>query len=602
MNEKRDKEKKQTIFKADKIFPHNDEIEQYALGNMLTHPGVVTLFIKLSKGVNLFYNKSHYIIYTAINNLYQEGKDIDILTVSNYLRKSKELDDVGGAYYVTRLSGLQLGAYLECYGNNIRGHISVLIEKYILRFLIILFTKSIDDCYDEEDAEEIIANLHLKLEKLEKFFESDNSKTMHEALDMFIMSIIDKSSGKIKNYYKTGYEEFDNVIALRPRMILLIGGTEGCGKSKYARFIAKGLLKNNENLALLIISGEESFDEVVSDMIAEKTKLNKRQIGGINYSLNDNEIETIKKTTDALKSHNIEIYDSSVNIIKLKNLVKKFVKKHGPQCAVIIDNLGCIDAGPGIRFSSDTEKDNYISGVIRKLRDETNACFIVIHHLTKEADSKWGLKDAYRPRKEHLRGSKKIIDDANEVLLVNNPSIYPDLKYEEKEKWKQPLLVKDLELTEDNYRKQLWLLNPNGDKDTLNCNPYESGWRMVENCCTNKKTYDGRDITIGFLRNKYMEYIAQYKKINDAREDKYKKEKWSIYSFIIKSMYNFSYDTDKTGRDYYLYGNSSQNENIIDRLFLADAVKVRDGEKGTILRYLTDLEFSIFKEWNTNNI
>jgi len=598
MNDK-EKEKKEiqhVIFKPDKLLPQNDDIEKFVLGNVLALESAMPIFMRTIKGENVFYNPIHRTIFESINRLYQEGKDIDILTITDDLHKTKELDSVGGPYYITHLTVYATGGFA------LEHHIYCLIEKHILRFLITLFTESINDCYDEKDMFLIIDNLHLKLDELEKFFESDNSKTMHEALDMFMMSIVDKSSGKVKNYYKTGYEEFDNVIALRPRMILLIGGTEGCGKSKYARFIAKGLLRNNENLALLIISGEESFDEVVSDMIAEKTKLNKRQIGGINYSLNDNEVETIKKTTDALKTHNIEIYDSSVNIVKLKNLVKKFVKKHGTQCVVIVDNLGCVDAGPGMKFSSDTEKDNYVSGTIRKLRDETNVCFIVIHHLTKEADSKWSLKEGYRPRKEHLRGSKKIIDDANEALLVNNPSIYADLKYEEKEKWSKPELVKDIEFSIDGYKEFLWLLNPNGDKDTINFDPYESGWRVVENAITNKRTYDGKDITMGFLRNKYVEYLNHYKKVNEQTEEKYKKPKWSVYSFVIKSMYNFSYDVDKTGRDYYLYGNSSQNEGVIDRLFLADAVKVRDGQKGTILRYLTDLEFAAFKEWNTNNI
>jgi archaellum biogenesis ATPase FlaH len=419
---------------------------------------------------------------------------------------------------------------------------------------------------------------------------------MHEALDMFLMSITDKASGKVKNFYKTGFTKFDEVIALRPRMTMTIIGTEGCGKSKFARTLAKGLLKNNSELALLIISGEESFDEVISDMISEKVKLSKREIGGVNYTLSDEDIQTIKKSTDGLKMHNIEIYDRSLNVIKLKNLVKKFVKKHGTQYVIIVDNLGCIDSS--MKFTGETEKDNYVSGTIRRLRDETNGCFIVIHHLTKEADSDKRLKEAYRPRKDLARGSKKIIDDSNVALLVNFPSIYPDLLREEKNKWKKTAEVEDLELTEENYNEYLWKLNPAGDKDTSSFDPKTSGWRIAQDVCDTKRTMDGNYIKLGFLRMKYQEYVDYYKRVMEARDEKYRKEKLSIYSFLIKGMYNWSFSQDKTDRDNYLYGNSDQNNGIIEKLFIVDPAKVRDGGKGEIMRFLADLKFSKFKEWN----
>jgi replicative DNA helicase len=66
-----------------------------------------------------------------------------------------------------------------------------------------------------------------------------------------------------------------------------------------------------------------------------------------------------------------------------------------------------------------------------ELRDKTNGIIILIHHLTKEVDSKWNKETGYEPKLAHIRGSKRLVDCPNQIILLHRPDFYSDLVAED---------------------------------------------------------------------------------------------------------------------------------------------------------------------------
>jgi replicative DNA helicase len=68
-----------------------------------------------------------------------------------------------------------------------------------------------------------------------------------------------------------------------------------------------------------------------------------------------------------------------------------------------------------------------VARMFKNLRDTTGGIIILLHHLTKESESKWNKAEGYEPKLIHIRGSSRISDFANQVLLLHRPDHYDDL-------------------------------------------------------------------------------------------------------------------------------------------------------------------------------
>ena len=126
------------IFKNNKILnvqPHSDEAEQAVLGSMLSNKDAVNKVFEKKLDSSHFYKNAHSLIFAAMKKLDKENEPIDTVSVVDALTKSKELDKVGGAYYISGLiEVVPTTAHIQRY-------IKIVIEKSILRNLIYLATK-----------------------------------------------------------------------------------------------------------------------------------------------------------------------------------------------------------------------------------------------------------------------------------------------------------------------------------------------------------------------------------------------------------------------------------------------------------------------------
>ena len=125
-----------------KLPPQATELEEAVLGAMMLDPDVLRTVIDILKPES-FYKDQHSRIFNAIRELSNRSQPVDILTVTQELRKSGELDIVGGAYFITSLTNRVASAA------NAEFHARIVAQKFIQRELIRVSTETIRDSYED---------------------------------------------------------------------------------------------------------------------------------------------------------------------------------------------------------------------------------------------------------------------------------------------------------------------------------------------------------------------------------------------------------------------------------------------------------------------
>ena len=578
-----------------KIPPQAIDFEEAILGALLLEPGSFVRVSHLLRKPEAFYKESHQIILNAIISLHDENIGVDLLLVTERLRKQEELENVGGAIYLMDLMNRVAS------DKHLLFYCTVVTDKFLLRELIRIGSnmqeKAFDETSDPADIAEWAEN-----ELKDKFdLDIEGRANFKDALTSTLLDISNKAKGITTTFVRTGDKEVDKHISFRLRQVCLIAGAEGAGKTKWMTYLAKCMLDNNKDIAILWFSMEDSKEQIIRSFISMEANLTTKQLQSINYTMSAEETQLVQKIGDNFNEYNIEFIDrvSSINTIMRK--AKQFKDRHlEKMIIIIIDNLGLISTDS---YYKGTEKDDFLASKIKDLSDQTESSIFLLHHMTKESAKAFNLKEGYRPRKEHIRGSQRILDYVQQALMINLPRKYKDLVSEEKAKAKM-FNIKERTGRFDRTRflMEFWTINDKGDKTTKNLQDLqERTWEELKLAVATERASDGSEIGAGYILNKYVEYSIYIDEVNRHREDRYKSEKMSIYSYIMNKKYKENFKPKPNSRTFYLYGDDMKMCERINEIFIAEAIKNRDGEDiedNNIIRYSADLNHNIFKPLN----
>lgn len=247
-----------------------------------------------------------------------------------------------------------------------------------------------------------------------------------------ISTLINKIQEEVQtdapSFIKTGYEHFDKIVTLVPETVLLIAGGKGSGKSRFALSLIDRALTLNSDVSVMWLNFEMSNVNMVQLMIGRRAGLTSKQIARKGYVLNDGEIDSINKAIEDISELDIEFCSKPMSINEIAVEFKKFCsKREDRKNILVIDNLGLLTNGG----KNQVEVDEYVAKRVVQIREDTKSLIIPIHHLTKEQGGRANLKNAYAPKIEDIRGSTRIPDYANQVLLVHKPSNFKDLMTQE---------------------------------------------------------------------------------------------------------------------------------------------------------------------------
>ena len=148
-----------------KVPPQAIDIENAILGVLLNDYFIVPDVLEFIPTPEVFYSESNKKIYTAIKTLFDKGVKVDMLTVTDELRKMNELENIGGAYAISQLFGNIISSA------HWKSHCQIVIEKYIKREQIRIGMEMAAKGYD--DGEDCFDTLETSIQQLNNIFDNE---------------------------------------------------------------------------------------------------------------------------------------------------------------------------------------------------------------------------------------------------------------------------------------------------------------------------------------------------------------------------------------------------------------------------------------------
>lgn len=396
-----------------KVPPQATDLEEAILGACMLEREAFENVLGVFASEEVFYNDVHQKIFKSLLQLHTLGYPIDLLTVTEQLRKNNELEMVGGAYFLTNLTGSVISSA------HVEHHARIVFEKYIGRELIRISGLVIGDAY--EDATDVFELNDRACEEFYKilsgFIQSEpkgiDKAVMEVAQKMQMQKAADTDLTGIPSGFKSvdkitnGWQKTDlTVLAARPSV----------GKTAFALSLACAAA--NEMYPVLIFSLEMGIGQLIQRMTASLSMVELNQISRPKQMTND-EWAMVNGTFPLLSGLPIHIDDTaSITITELFAKSRKMKAKYGIEL-IIIDYLQLM-SGTGKEGNREQEISR-ISRDLKKLAKTLDVAVIALSQLNRGIEGATG--EATRdPKLSDLRESGAIEQDADNVIFISNPS------------------------------------------------------------------------------------------------------------------------------------------------------------------------------------
>ena len=396
----------------EKVPPQNIEAEIAVLGSMLIEDEAIAQAVELIQSP-FFYRDAHQKIFQAIVDLYSANKAVDLVTLTEELKKRGELDGVGGAAYLTELTAAVPTAA------NVQHYARIVKEKSILRNLISTATQIVTQSYGGQEEASFL------LDKAEKQI-FDIAGSQLRTMCVSIKEIIKDSIETIEGFYRkkahvtglaTGFDDLDMMTAgLHGGELIIIAGRPSMGKSALATCIAE-YVGVHEQKAVAVFSLEMSKEQLVQRMLCShaRVQLQRARSGFLTQSDWPNLVTAAGKLAEAP----IYIDDSAaLTALELRAKARRMKARHNIEL-VVVDYMQLMDS-PAAGRENRQQEISEISRGLKALAKELNLPLIAISQLSRAPEK----RETFRPRLSDLRESGAIEQDADLVMLLFREEYY----------------------------------------------------------------------------------------------------------------------------------------------------------------------------------
>ncbi|HWW96759.1 MAG TPA: replicative DNA helicase [Edaphobacter sp.] len=402
---------------GDQERPTSVHAEMTILGAMLVEPVAIidaTMLLKTDD----FALDSHRKIYSAMLQLVEMGHGVDIVTVTDYLSKKKELDSVGGLPYLASLSeGLPRKLSIESYVRIVR-------DKSLMRQLLTVCDMGMIEASDQSrEALDVLNQVTSRLTEISE----------HAVTGGFsdITAIVKDSFGSIDALYEQGrevtglathYIEFDRMTSgLQESELIIIAARPSMGKTAWAINIAENAAVRGSKV-VAVFSLEMSKASLLRRMLASQALVNSKAIQ-TGMLMRDDRAKLIKGL-EALMESKIFIDDTpGITLAEMRAKARRLKQQQGQLDLIVIDYLqlmtGASSNAKG--FENRTQEVSAISRGLKALAKEMKVPVVALSQLSRASEQRGGDK---KPLLSDLRESGSIEQDADVVCFIHREEYY----------------------------------------------------------------------------------------------------------------------------------------------------------------------------------
>ena len=391
------------------ILPKNIELEQNILGSLLIDKNVIPLVIGMLTP-EVFYDLKHQKIFKTLQEMYNSNTAIDITTIAQKMQNDKSLQEVGGAYYLSKLTDAIVRT------NHLNTHIEMVVEMFKKRKAYLLLKQQVNNFLDvDNESVDLISSLNSELIKIQEFGDI-NEKT----IEQIVLAIIEKRDMAQKGEllgFNTGFTELNHTIAgwCKPDMII-VAARPGAGKTAMMLSSIYHLAILN-NVSTAIFSLEMSSEQLIERMESIVSQVPLKRLRTNN--MNDYEKGVVMKADDKILQSPIYIDDTGgISIQQLRAKATVMKQKYGIK-VIFIDYLQLMTAN-GKQNQNREQEVSTISRSLKALAKELEVPIIALSQLSRRVEERADKM----PQLSDLRESGSLEQDADIVIMLMRPSYY----------------------------------------------------------------------------------------------------------------------------------------------------------------------------------
>ena len=398
-----------------KIPPQNVDAEMSLIGAVLIDEDVLADVSEIVKARD-FYDKRHLTIYEAMISLFEHHKPVDLLTLTDELKKKDNLDMVGGASYLTELTNyVPTAAHAATYADMVA-------QKAVRRRLIKASGDISELGYDEE------FNVQQLLEKAEAelFSVSDQShKQDLTSIEQILLDSFDRleelhrNKGALRGV-KTGYRDLDNMTAgLQRSDLIILAARPAMGKTTLVTNLAYNVATINKQ-SVLFFSLEMSKEQLIDRMLSDVSGVDSWNIRTGNLS--DEDFAKLSEASGEMAEAPIYIDDTpGLTVLEIRTKARRAAHQ-APLGLIVIDYLQLIQ-GSAATQGNRVQEVSEISRGLKLLARELNVPVIALSQLSRTVEN----RTPQIPQLADLRESGSIEQDADIVMFIYREAYYnPD--------------------------------------------------------------------------------------------------------------------------------------------------------------------------------
>lgn len=399
----------------DRVLPHSLEGESSVLGALLIDKDAIIKVIEFLRAED-FYSESNRIVYETILELYQKSVPIDLITISEALKRKNKFTQIGGSDYLTSLMNSVPTAA------NVASYAGIVEKKAILRNLIKAGTEIVSKGYDENE------NVDLALDRSEQIIFNVGNRRVTQGfvpIKPIALELFERIENRHSNKsgitgVPSGFKRLDEITAgFQPSDLIIIAARPGVGKTAFCLNVAQ-YVAVEESLPVAIFSLEMSKDQLVQRMLCSMAKVDSHRFRTGYLPESDIGLwERISKSLAKLAVAPIFIDDSAVATpMEIRAKSRRLTAERGIKL-IIIDYLQMIK-GSSSRIENRNQEIAEISRSMKALAKELDVPVIVLSQLSREVEK----RQEKRPQLSDLRESGAIEQDADLVAFIYRDAYY----------------------------------------------------------------------------------------------------------------------------------------------------------------------------------
>ena len=405
----------------ERVPPQNIEAEQSVLGAMLIDKEAIAKATEILSAED-FYREAHRVIFSAMLEKKKKNEAVDMITVTDILRRDNKLEDVGGIAYITSLANVVLTAA------NVKYHAEIVAEKSVLRQLVKVSTEIAAMGYEANDEVGVLLDTAES-----RILEISNRKKRADftPISAVLMDSVQNIEKLLNNKggltgIPTGFNDLDKLTSgLHPSDFIILAARPSMGKTALALNIVQNVaLRAHKRVggdprSVAFFSLEMSKEQLVNRMLCAEANIDSQRlrIG----EMKEDDWTHLWDACDVMSKAKIYIDDTAgITVMDMRSRARRLKAEHGLDL-IVVDYLQLMQGSGKRNTSGDRQQEvSEISRSLKALARELDVPVLALSQLSRGVEA----RQVKRPMLSDLRESGSLEQDADIVAFLYREDYY----------------------------------------------------------------------------------------------------------------------------------------------------------------------------------